>query len=573
MSLSTKTLNTRVIQKHDTAENWAKAVSFIPKKGEIIIYDADSNNPQPRIKIGNGTTTVVNLPFCNKQITDELATLRTDIDTLSTEIPNKYANKFTSNTFNGEQKMIFPGYCNTVHDIASGIGCSLKNSRALDNQMIVGEVYAPYTSVTDETMGMHVVKDEIPFYAIDSTEKPEGSDNQKLNKTLLGKITRNGFEGNATSATKATQDSNGKVIADTYETKTDANTKLTQAKTFATDEANRVKNDLLNGAGGAYDTLKELGDLIDTNVDAIEALETVATNKADKNHKHTCADITDLASTYETQTNASQKLTEAKGYTDTLKTNLTTGSVIPLRSGKSDYAERDLSGNVITSTYVKKTDIKNGSIAITIPAGRMCGDVNGDGKITEEDADIILNHVRGITILTDQIQLKCADVNNDNSVSIMDANLARMISNGTSFAGQGGDVLENWISNPNYNIEDMQFYIDIPIEGITSSNCATITISGTYKPNFFKAECINGAIRIYAKLCPLSAINAVVQYGVGNGTAIVIQENSEVVDLTSNQSINGIKSFNDGIKFGDAMFKYDYENKRVVLSFIEEGVE
>lgn len=78
MSLSTKTLNTRVIQKHDTAENWAKAVSFIPKKGEIIIYDADSNNPQPRIKIGNGTTTVVNLPFCNKQITDELATLRTD---------------------------------------------------------------------------------------------------------------------------------------------------------------------------------------------------------------------------------------------------------------------------------------------------------------------------------------------------------------------------------------------------------------------------------------------------------------------------------------------------------------
>ena len=63
MSLSTKTLNTRVIQKHDTAENWSKAVSFIPKKGEIIIYDADSNNPQPRMKIGNGTTTVINLPF------------------------------------------------------------------------------------------------------------------------------------------------------------------------------------------------------------------------------------------------------------------------------------------------------------------------------------------------------------------------------------------------------------------------------------------------------------------------------------------------------------------------------
>ena len=45
-----------------------------------------------------------------------------------------------------------------------------------------------------------------------------------------------------------------------------------------------VKDDLLNGAGEAYDTLKELGDLIDENNDAIEALKTVATNKADKSN-------------------------------------------------------------------------------------------------------------------------------------------------------------------------------------------------------------------------------------------------------------------------------------------------
>ena len=51
-------------------------------------------------------------------------------------------------------------------------------------------------------------------------------------------------------------------------------------ETYADNAANQVKNDLLNGAGGAYDTLKELGDLIDTNVDAIEALEQVAISKA-----------------------------------------------------------------------------------------------------------------------------------------------------------------------------------------------------------------------------------------------------------------------------------------------------
>ena len=40
--------------------------------------------------------------------------------------------------------------------------------------------------------------------------------------------------------------------------------------------AKNVKDALLNGAGDAYDTLKELGDLIDTNRDAIAALQTIA---------------------------------------------------------------------------------------------------------------------------------------------------------------------------------------------------------------------------------------------------------------------------------------------------------
>lgn len=40
--------------------------------------------------------------------------------------------------------------------------------------------------------------------------------------------------------------------------------------------AQQVKDDLLNGAGTAYDTLKELGDLIKTNQDAISSLEAIA---------------------------------------------------------------------------------------------------------------------------------------------------------------------------------------------------------------------------------------------------------------------------------------------------------
>jgi hypothetical protein len=101
----------------------------------------------------------------------------------------------------------------------------------------------------------------------------------------------------ATSATKATQDGNGKVISSTYETKSDASAKLTEAKTYADNAASAVKNDLLNGAGTAYDTLKELGDLIDDNKDAIDALNDVAAGKANAVHTHAISDVTNLQST------------------------------------------------------------------------------------------------------------------------------------------------------------------------------------------------------------------------------------------------------------------------------------
>lgn len=58
----------RVIMKHGTAEDWQKAVNFIPKKGEIIVYD---NETTPSIKVGDGITPVANLPFINYTISVE----------------------------------------------------------------------------------------------------------------------------------------------------------------------------------------------------------------------------------------------------------------------------------------------------------------------------------------------------------------------------------------------------------------------------------------------------------------------------------------------------------------------
>lgn len=58
-----KTINARIINKHDTEANWKKAVNFIPKKGEIILYDIDSTHDSVRVKIGDGTSKVNDLPF------------------------------------------------------------------------------------------------------------------------------------------------------------------------------------------------------------------------------------------------------------------------------------------------------------------------------------------------------------------------------------------------------------------------------------------------------------------------------------------------------------------------------
>ena len=68
--MTNSVFNSRIRLKHDTYANWELKSDFIPLAGEIIIYEADATNPQ-RIKIGDGVTTVVNLPYYDDFITPE----------------------------------------------------------------------------------------------------------------------------------------------------------------------------------------------------------------------------------------------------------------------------------------------------------------------------------------------------------------------------------------------------------------------------------------------------------------------------------------------------------------------
>ena len=60
-----KEIKARVQQKHGTKAEWDRATSFVPLKGELIVYTDIG-----QFKVGDGMTTVVNLPYKDVEYTD-----------------------------------------------------------------------------------------------------------------------------------------------------------------------------------------------------------------------------------------------------------------------------------------------------------------------------------------------------------------------------------------------------------------------------------------------------------------------------------------------------------------------
>jgi len=106
--------------------------------------------------------------------------------------------------------------------------------------------------------------------------------------TEIGKITAGTIV-----AGKATKDGSGNTITSTYETKSDATAKLTEAKNY-TD--GKIAN-LLDNSTEAVDSIMELAAAMEDNADAIEALNGIVAGKAPATHSHGISDVTNLQST------------------------------------------------------------------------------------------------------------------------------------------------------------------------------------------------------------------------------------------------------------------------------------
>ena len=69
MATPNNTIKTRIQSKSDIETNWNKlgpkngSAGFIPLNGEIIVYAPDDTHTYSRLKIGDGQTNIVDLPF------------------------------------------------------------------------------------------------------------------------------------------------------------------------------------------------------------------------------------------------------------------------------------------------------------------------------------------------------------------------------------------------------------------------------------------------------------------------------------------------------------------------------
>lgn len=97
--MAEKELKARIVHKHDTEANWNKATNFIPKESEFIVYDMDDTHNYFRLKIGDGVTDVINLPFYGGSLEHILDGIASGSIRTSNSTPEDYNYKLGTDAF------------------------------------------------------------------------------------------------------------------------------------------------------------------------------------------------------------------------------------------------------------------------------------------------------------------------------------------------------------------------------------------------------------------------------------------------------------------------------------------
>lgn len=152
----------------------------------------------------------------------------------------------------------------------------------------------------------------------------------------------------------------------------------------------------------------------------------------------------------------------------------------------------------------------------TIPAGRVYGDINGDGYVDITDLKLINKHINSENgYLTDETQLKCADTNKDGNIDDTDLSMIQNCINGEPAAKFFDDTLGKW--NRIYSNSMYYYYYDIVfssnLDGATKGFGMLITTSDSdLYQSIVKTEVGLTAggrtrIRFFATHCPVSNVS------------------------------------------------------------------
>lgn len=162
-------------------------------------------------------------------------------------------------------------------------------------------------------------------------------------------------------------------------------------------------------------------------------------------------------------------------------------------------------------------DNKVSAVAITIPKGRVKGDVNGDGAWTSLDKSAIIKIFVGSTTPTD-IEKWCGDINEDGAVDSSDQLAIQEILKGTY---DDWSLITDYYGNWSYDSDSMNWSTDIVAPNINTGTDLILNIFdvNAYE-NFIKAEITDTGIKIYMDMPPVDDVLCMGEVSAGSGRVI-----------------------------------------------------
>lgn len=255
-----------------------------------------------------------------------------------------------------------------------------------------------------------------------------------------------------------------------------------------------------------------------------------------------------------------------KGNADTA-TKVNNNLVIKLNSGTTEgtnqftYNGSDIKNINITSSSIgaassshNHDDRYSTAISITIPKGRMLGDVDGDGEITGKDLTQMADHNSGAITLTG-VDFWCADINGDGSITTVDINIVNFYILGRPGPLSNTPLFTDYYNNWTYvKVDALSGYwtTEIATSGITTQNDIIINIFDLFSlGQFYKADILTNKIKLYATRPPIEDLKALITIRPGSGR-VSIPAYSPEITLSSlgaaaqNHNHNSIYVINTG---------------------------